>query len=358
MVSRDEQTFLLEGKRYGKANLAELERLAERRGPFWQDLCVFLAEWYAESPTVLVHTSGSTGTPKPFLAKKEQMENSARLTCDVLGLEAGDRALLCMPLRYIAGKMVVVRALVRGLELVLCEPSGHPFATDLPALKFAALVPLQVYDTLRIPAEAERLAQTTCLIIGGGSIDPELEQALATLPVKAYSTYGMTETLSHIALRRLNGAEASPWYRPFPTVSLRLSGEGTLIIRAPQVADAELLTNDVAELRPDGCFRILGRRDNTINTGGIKVQAEALEEELRPIIPVPYAISSVPDPKFGEAIVLLVEFTPLEPIRHYIAHHLEAYKRPKRILQVEQIPKTETGKVRRAGCRELAIKNS
>ena len=241
MVSRDEQTFLLEGKRYGKANLAELERLAERRGPFWQDLCAFLAEWYAESPTVLVHTSGSTGTPKPFLAKKEQMENSARLTCDVLGLEAGDRALLCMPLRYIAGKMVVVRALVRGLELVLREPSGHPFATDLPALKFAALVPLQVYDTLRVPAEAERLAQTTCLIIGGGSIDPELEQALATLPVKAYSTYGMTETLSHIALRRLNGAEASPWYRPFPTVSLRLSGEGTLIIQAPQVADAELL---------------------------------------------------------------------------------------------------------------------
>jgi acyl-CoA synthetase (AMP-forming)/AMP-acid ligase II len=118
-----------------------------------------------------------------------------------------------------------------------------------------------------------------------------------------------------------------------------------------------LITNDVAELRPDGCFRILGRRDNTINTGGIKVQAEALEEELRPIIPVPYAITSVPDPKFGEAIVLLVEFTPLEPIRHYIAHHLEAYKRPKRILQVEQIPKTETGKVRRAGCRELALKN-
>ena len=357
MVSRDEQTFLLEGKRYGKANLAELESLAERRGPFWQDLCAFLAEWYAESPTVLVHTSGSTGTPKPFLAKKEQMENSARLTCDVLGLEAGDRALLCMPLRYIAGKMVVVRALVRGLELVLREPSGHPFATDLPALKFAALVPLQVYDTLRVPAEAERLARTTCLIIGGGSIDPELEQALATLPVKAYSTYGMTETLSHIALRRLNGAEASPWYRPFPTVGLRLSGEGTLIIRAPQVADAELITNDVAELRPDGCFRILGRRDNTINTGGIKVQAEALEEELRPIIPVPYAITSVPDPKFGEAIVLLVEPTSLEPIRHYIAHHLEAYKRPKRILQVEQIPKTETGKVRRAGCRELALKN-
>lgn len=352
---RAEQTFLLEGKRYGWENLAELEKLAKEKDAFWQDLCVFLAEWYAESPTVLVHTSGSTGTPKPFHAKKEQMENSARLTCDVLGLQPGDRALLCMPLRYIAGKMVVVRALVRGLELVLRAPSGHPFATDLPTLKFAALVPLQVYDTLRVSIEAERLARTSILIIGGGSIDPELEKELAPLPVKAYSTYGMTETLSHIALRRLNGPEASPWYRPFPTVSLRLSDEGTLIICAPQVSDTELFTNDVAELRPDGCFRILGRKDNTINTGGIKVQAEALEEELRPAISVPFAITSVPDPKFGEAIVLLVESADLDPIRQYIALHLESYKQPKRILVVKQVPKTETGKVRRAECRTLAL---
>ena len=355
MTARNEQTFLLEGRRYGRGNLAELTALARDRGGIWLDLCAFLQEWFADSPTVLVHTSGSTGMPKPFLAQKEKMENSARLTCDVLGLRAGDRALLCMPLRYIAGKMVVVRALVRGLELVLQEPSAHPFASDFPPVKFAALVPLQVFETLRVPAEAAKLAATSILIIGGGSIDPALEASLRCLPVEAYSTYGMTETLSHIALRRLNGTDASPWYRPFPSVALRLSPEGTLVIDAPQVSDTELVTNDVAELRADGSFRILGRRDNTINTGGVKVQAETLEAELRDAIPVPFAITSVPDAKFGEAIILLVEPTPLEPVRQFISAHIRKYSQPKKICVVAQIPKTETGKIRRAECRRLAL---
>jgi len=344
-----------------------------------EDLQAFLDDWKSASPYLEVQTSGSTGTPKRIMVRKEQMVNSARLTCDYLGLQQGDKALLCMPLRYIAGKMMVVRSLVAGLDLVLREPSGHPMADiDMP-LRFAAMIPLQVYNTLQVPEERERLCQTDILIIGGGSIDRELEARIQELPIRVYSTYGMTETLSHIALRRLNGPDASPYYTPFPSVKLSLSTDNTLVINAPLVADETLVTNDVAELLPDGRFRILGRKDNIINSGGIKIQTELVEEALRPVIPANFAITSVPDPKFGEVMVLLVtagndrfpdkeaassliEELPLplpenslfSELKEKISETLPKYQRPKHILQVETIPFTGSGKIDRAACRKLA----
>ena len=320
------------------------------------DLDLFLSEWHNDSPVLEVQTSGSTGTPKRITVRKKQMENSARLTCDYLGLRQGDKALLCMPLRYIAGKMMVVRSLVAGLDLVVREPSGHPMQDVETPLRFAAMIPLQVYNTLQVPEERERLCRTDILIVGGGSIDRELEKEIQALPNQVYSTYGMTETLSHIALRRLNGPDASPYYTPFPSVSLSLSADNTLVINAPLVTDETLVTNDVAELLPDSRFRILGRKDNIINSGGIKIQIESVEEALRPIISANFAITSVPDPKFGEAVVLLIEET--EAARKFLADALETipkYQRPKHILQVEAIPLTGSGKIDRATCRKLAI---
>ena len=223
-------------------------------------------------------------------------------------------------------------------------------------LRFAAMIPLQVYNTLQVPEERERLCRTDILIVGGGSIDRELEKEIQALPNQVYSTYGMTETLSHIALRRLNGPDASPYYTPFPSVSLSLSTDNTLVINAPLVTDETLVTNDVAELLPDGRFRILGRKDNIINSGGIKIQIESVEEALRPVISTNFAITSVPDPKFGEAVVLLIEET--EPARKFLADALETipkYQRPKHVLQVEAIPLTGSGKIDRATCRKLAI---
>ena len=251
--------------------------------PIQEDLQAFLAEWHDPSPFLEVQTSGSTGTPKRMRVRKDRMLNSARLTCDYLGLKKGDKALLCMPLRYIAGKMMVVRSLYAGLDLEVREPSGHPLADwgDTP-LRFAAMIPLQVYNTLRVPEERKRLEQTDILIIGGGAIDAALEQEIRQMPNTVYSTYGMTETLSHVALRRLNGPEASPYYHPFPSVTLSLSPDNTLVIDAPLVCDERLVTNDVARLLPDGSFAIIGRKDNIINSGGIKIQIEEVEERLRP----------------------------------------------------------------------------
>lgn len=323
----------------------------------YRDLLDFLREWFSDSPTLTVFTSGSTGQPKPMMVSKHKMMNSARITCDFLGLQRGDRALLCMPLKYIAGKMMVVRALVAELDLVVREPSGHPLADVTEELAFAAMVPLQVYNSLGVPLERDRLSAVERLIIGGGAIDAEMESRLRPMPNRIYSTYGMTETLSHIALRRLSGSEASSWYLPFPSVHLSLSEEGTLLIDAPLVCEETLRTHDVVELRADGRFRILGRLDNIINSGGVKIQTERVEMCLRSIISTTFALTSVPDPKFGEAIVLLVERDPLldvEQLRVRLHGVLPRFEQPKHILMVDKIPLTETGKIARAECRKLA----
>lgn len=331
-----------------------------------EDLRSFLAEWRNDSPCLEVHTSGSTGTPKQLTVRKEQMWQSARLTCDYLGLKQGDKALLCMPLQYIAGKMMVVRSLYAGLDLIVREPSGHPMADVETPLRFAAMIPLQVFNTLQVPEERERLARTDILIIGGGAIDAALEAEIKKLPNAVYSTYGMTETLSHIALRKLNGPDASPVYHPFPSVTLSLSPDDTLVIDAPLVCDEKLVTNDVAILYPDGSFAIQGRKDNIINSGGIKIQIESVEALLHPVISVNFAITSVPDPKFGEAVVLLMEkeenrFVPaigneaFQSSEKEVFKILPKYQRPKYVLEIDAIPLTGSGKTDRVACRRLAI---
>ena len=318
----------------------------------------FLEEWNNPSPYVHVKTSGSTGAPKPMLVEKQRMLNSARITCDFLGLRPGDTALLCMSLDYIAGKMMVVRSLERGLKLTTVEPSGHPLSTsNLPPSTFhiphstfhiphfTAMVPLQVYNTLQVPEERERLKKIKHLIIGGGAIDDSLAAELKDFPNHIWSTYGMTETLSHIALRRLNGPEASEWYTPFPSVHLSLSHEGCLIIDAPEVCPEPLVTNDIAELSTRQ-FRILGRKDNVICSGGLKIQAEELERQLRPHMSAPFVITKRPDEKFGEVVVLITEGSPSDA-RIICERILPKYHQPKAYLHLDQIPLTETGKIAR-----------
>ena len=317
----------------------------------------FLEEWNNPSPYVHVQTSGSTGAPKPMLVEKQRMLNSARITCDFLGLREGDTALLCMSLDYIAGKMMVVRSIERGLKLTTVAPSGHPLSTPHSPLDFAAMVPMQVYNSLQVPEEKERLMQIRHLIIGGGAIDDALAAALRTFPNHVWSTYGMTETLSHIALRRLNGPEASEWYTPFPSVKVSLNEDHCLVIDAPLVCPSRLVTNDIAELSsgtvPSMKFRILGRKDNVICSGGIKIQIETLERQLRPHLQAPFLITKRPDAKFGEVVVLLTEGTVPEA-KEVCLRILPKYHQPRVYLHVDQIPLTATGKPARQQAEQLA----
>ena len=320
----------------------------------------FLAQWNDTSDVIEVHTSGSTGKPKRLLVEKQRMVNSARITCDFLGLKEGDTALLCMPLDYIAGKMVVVRSQVSHLHLISVMPSSHPLKDVTQPIDFAAMVPLQVYSSLQEPAERERLVSIRHLIIGGGAIDDSLESQLQQFPNAVWSTYGMTETLSHIALRRISGENSSLWYSPLDGVDVSLSSDSCLEIFAPKVNPEKLHTNDIAELRtlPDGSreFRILGRKDNVNDSGGIKIQAEEVERLLRPHLSCGFMITKVSDARLGEAVTLLVESDDVDNILAVCKHVLPRHWVPRHIFPESHIPITETGKPARAAAEALANK--
>lgn len=333
----------------------------------------FLQEWNSPSETLLVHTSGSTGKPKPMWVEKQRMLNSAHITCDFLGLRPGDSALLCMSLDYIAGKMMVVRSIERKLRLFSVKPSGHPLSDESLAkmvemdFDFVAMVPMQVYNTLQVPQERERLSRIKHLIIGGGAIDDALAEELRSLPGAVWSTYGMTETLSHIALRRLNGEEASEWYQPFDSVGVSLNSDGCLVIEAPLVCSEPLVTNDIAEIKqqetsshssdassslktssPHVLFRIKGRKDNVICSGGIKIQIEEVENLLRQHLDAPFLLAKKKDEKFGEIAVLVTESGDLEGVEAICRQVLPKYWVPRQYLHFDQLPMTETGKPKRA----------
>lgn len=312
----------------------------------------FLSEWHNDSPYVRVHTSGSTGEPKAMLVEKRRMLASARITCDFLGLQPGNTALLCMSLDFIAGKMMVVRSLERHLQLVSVPPSGKPEWNA--SIDFTAMVPLQVWNLLHDPEGRQRLMGIRHLIIGGGAIDADLAAVLVGFPNQIWSTYGMTETLSHIALRRLNGPEASDWYTPFPSVTLSVNEDQCLVIDAPKVCAERLVTNDIVEFAADGRFRIVGRKDNVICSGGIKIQAEEVERLLRPYLRVPYLISKRPDQKFGEIVVLLTEGS-TEEAEQIARQVLPKYWEPRAYIHVSHIPLTANGKPARKEAESLTF---
>lgn len=339
----------------------------------------FISEWNNEAQTIHVQTSGSTSAPKKMNVRKDRMIESAKMTCDFLGLQPGDTALLCMNLDYIGAKMMVVRSLTRQLHLVQVAPSGHPLATvDVP-ITFAAMVPLQVYNSLQVPEEREKLRQIKHLIIGGGAIDDVLAAQLHDFPHAVWSTYGMTETLSHIALRRLNGLESSSWYTPLQGIKVSTNADDCLVIDAPKLCDTPIVTNDIAEIREistsEGknalAFRIIGRRDNVINSGGVKIQMEELERLIRPFLTMPYMVTKCKSEKFGEIVVLMVEKEgddegatveekselPILRAIHKLLHRtLPRYWEPRLYLSVDRIPMTETGKPNRALAQQMAEK--
>ncbi|MDO4789641.1 MAG: AMP-binding protein [Porphyromonas sp.] len=312
-----------------------------------EELNAFLEEWYSSSPLIALQTSGSTGLPKTILAEKEKMRRSARLTLQTFCLSPGATAFCAMSLSYIAAKMMVVRAIEGSLRLILSPPSSHPLAMDtIPDIDFAAMVPIQIEKSMQNSLERERLSKIKTVIIGGTAIHPTLEEQLTQLPNSIYATYGMTETFSHVAIRRVNGKERSLSFTPLKGVSISLSEKEAITVNAPFLSDTPIVTNDRGILFPDGSFEILGRLDNVINSGGIKLQLEELEQRLLPIVPVPFLLTSAPHSLWGEVLVIVLEGeVELCELTNKIAEKLESKERPKYFETVSSLPKTENGKI-------------
>lgn len=324
------------------------------------DLYTFLYAWFSEGETMKVQTSGSTGAPKVMEVSKRSMMNSACRTCRFLELQEGDSLLLSMNLKYIGAQMMIVRALVGGLRVLLQEPCAHPLAAVGEQIDFLSMVPMQLASSLQREAERNILQAAKVVIVGGGAVDSLLEEQLQALPCRIYSTYGMTETLSHIAMRPLNGPERSDRYYPLPGVTLSLSVRDTLVIEVPDVCAGQLETNDCVTLYPDGSFVVKGRVDNVINSGGVKIQIEEDERLLQGVLSFPFAITSVPDSFYGERAVLLAEHPELsakETDEYFVLlkQTLPRYHAPRDIIFVRSLPRTENGKIDRNGCRNAAL---
>ena len=297
--------------------------------PAWeQGIYRFLAEWHNTGDFVLVQTSGSTGAPKTLRVSKEMMRISARKTLQYFDLKPNDKILLCLSADYIAGKMMLVRALVGGLQLWAVEPQSLPFKApsvhssgglgETWTFDFASIVPLQAFEMLKRNISFHNIRN---ILIGGGSISPALEENLQNCQSRIFESYGMTETVSHIALRRVNGEKREAGFVPLSGVSVRTDERDCLVItlapirhRCEEDADYKsapatqvITTNDRAEIFPDGSFRILGRADNVINSGGIKIQPEEVERKIAGFFNLPFAVSAIADEKLGEKLVLATE---------------------------------------------------
>ncbi len=310
---------------------------------FEKEVVVFLKDWFSDSSTVEVKTSGSTGKPKTIVLEKKRMIKSAELTLRFFGLKAGDKALLCLPLRSIAGKMMVVRAVVGGLNLLLVRPNRNPLKQISTRISFSAMTPMQVETVLGETPKQLNLINT--LIIGGAEVSQELERNLSQYEVRAYSTFGMTETITHIAVRELN---KSTVFTGLSGVRFSVDKDDCLIIKAPHLKEASLKTNDIVELESKTEFLWKGRKDNVINTGGIKIIAEDVESLLKGVFShTRFYVTSKKDKLLGEKIVVVVESQIPLLLEDYDFSFLPKYHSPKEIITVNKMKETPTGKLKR-----------
>ena len=350
--------FRLNGIKYSHEALKDVAYSLIKEGePFEQQIGDFILDWILDTDTILVTSSGATGIPKRIFLKKEHMANSARATGEYLNLKEGDTTLLCLPADYIAGKMMLARAMVLGLALDFEEPTSDPLWQSLKPYDFVAMVPMQVQNVL------SRLDRVGTLLIGGATVSDSLLESLESLECRVFETYGMTETCSHVALRQLNHLDKKKEgkrnpFKALPGISFSKDERGCLVVEAPEVCQFSEVTNDLVELVNEHEFYWLGRYDNLVNSGGVKLIPELIEDKLKSVITESFVLTGIPDEKLGEALTLVLE---TEKLPQNIEQRLDSlkilgkYERPKRILNLSSFPRTKNGKIIRGEVREQVL---
>jgi O-succinylbenzoic acid--CoA ligase len=318
----------------------------------------FIRDWMTGAREFVLHTSGSTGAPKPIHLTRAQMTASAQATAQALGLQPGWTALVTLDTRFVAGKMMLVRSLITGMHIVAREPTANPLEklADDQRIDFAALVPYQVETILQSPQTTARLGAISTIIIGGAPLSASTALQLASLPCRAYLTYGMTETISHIALQRLDPHTEPGIFEALPGITLDTDNRGCLVISAPYILQGQVVTNDRVEILAGREFRWLGRWDNVINSGGFKINPETIEYQIEKIfhrfkITNSFFVAGMPDLKLGEKLVLVIEGAAEEKLRMKIDEGVKTIargiERPKSVVFIPQFTRTSTQKVNR-----------
>lgn len=335
--------FRLNGKAYSYDSLhAAANKWEYADDEEQKELGVFLKDWLHDGEAMMLHTSGSTGSPKPLKVSKTSMLASAERTAAFFELSPGDTALLCLPIRYIAGKMMLVRAMVIGLDLDIIPPKT---TLQLHGKKydFTALIPLQAN------ASFDSLGNFKTILIGGATIPFELRKALAKEHPHCVETYGMTETLTHIATRPVTYPTIP--FLAMPDVIIDVDTDNCMVLIVPYISKTPIQTNDVVELVDNQSFLLLGRRDFVINSGGKKIFPEQLEEELRSFLNIPFFFTGIPDPELGNKLVLVLEADSKEKQRvmEITTKVLGADKHhiPKDVVCVDRFKYTLSGKLNR-----------
>lgn len=306
--------------------------------PFEQHVGHFLLDWFDDKTYIELSTSGTTGAPKVIRIEKQAMLDSALATGDFFGLKPGDTMLHCLPTNYVAGKMMFVRSFILGLDMKFVEPSSDPLKNIDESFDFCAMVPLQAKNSL----EKLKDKKIKKLIIGGVKVHKALEKELVKLPMEIYETYGMTETITHIAAKKI-GEKA---FTVLPNVKVSKDERECLVIDAKNISKDKIVTNDIVNLISDTQFSWKGRFDNVINSGGVKLMPEKIEDKLSTLIPRRYFVSGQPDETLGQKVVLYVEGAPLS-IEDEVFAVLDKFEKPKEVLFIPKFEETATGKIMR-----------
>ncbi len=343
--------MIINGLNYSQNELTSLiaEKLSFPQLPEWEyELYTFIKEWLSPSDFIEAQTSGSTGAPQIIRLPKTTMQQSAGRTIEYFGLKAGNRILLSLPCRFIAGKMMVVRAIIGQMDLITVDPSTDFELLMNDTFDFGSMVSNQVFKLLECHSGREKLENIHNLLIGGSAIPANLEVQISQLSSRVVSTYGMTETASHIAIRELSGEKRSDIYHCLPGISVSTGENDCLQIHIPEWT-ASLQTKDIAEIISPSSFRILGRVDDVIISGGIKYWPDRIEKKLESVIPGRFVISSVSDEMLGEKLVLVIEgeYIDTELIQQKSEELLPSFERPKAICFLDKFPETPNGKLKR-----------
>lgn len=313
------------------------------------ELETFLSIWFSKELIIDVYTSGSTGKPQQIQLLKSGVQLSAQNTIQYFGLNESTKALLCLPLSTIGGKMMVIRALECKMNLSVQKPTLNPLNNMNQTYDFVAVTPMQLNNMLN--DFLSKLKNISTILVGGAPIHAELENRLKKERISVFHSYGMTETASHVALRRV-GFNGEKYYKALPGISFETSVSGNLIVHYPKLLEYPIETTDQVKLIDKHTFEWVGRADFVINSGGVKMHPEEIESKITEQIGNPFFITGIPDEVLGERVVLVIE-----TLNHKVSFDFEflGKEKPREVFFVERLVYTKVGKLDRNASRKLIL---